>query len=65
VFGYTSYGAQLFIQAKAVIITLLWSGIGSAILFFAIDKTWGMRVTPEVEHEGLDIAEHGERAYHY
>ncbi|WP_116090459.1 ammonium transporter [Sphingomonas crusticola] len=65
VFGYTSYGAQLFIQAKAVIVTLLWSGIGSFILFFAIDKTWGMRVTPEVEHEGLDIAEHGERAYHY
>ena len=65
VFAYTSYGAQLFIQAKAVLLTLVWSGVGSAILYFAIDKTWGMRVTPEVEHEGLDIAEHGERAYHY
>jgi Amt family ammonium transporter len=56
---------QLWIQAQGVGITLLWSGIGSAILFLIIDKTWGMRVTPEVEHEGLDIAEHGERAYHY
>jgi ammonium transporter, Amt family len=56
---------QLTVQAEAVVLTLLWSGIGSAILFFIIDKVWGMRVSPEVEHEGLDIAEHGERAYHY
>jgi Amt family ammonium transporter len=64
-FTYLGYGAQLWIQAKAVIFTLLWSGIGSAILFFAIDKTLGLRPSVEVEHEGLDIAEHGERAYHY
>ena len=63
--GTYSMGAQVLIQLKAVIITLLWSGIGSAILFFAIDKTWGMRATAEAEHEGLDIADHGERAYHY
>jgi Amt family ammonium transporter len=56
---------QLIIQGEAVLLTLLWSGIGSAILFFVIDKIWGMRVSAEVEHEGLDIAEHGERAYHY
>ncbi|HEY0315061.1 MAG TPA: ammonium transporter, partial [Sphingomonas sp.] len=56
---------QLIVQGEGVLITLLWSGIGSAILFFVIDKVWGMRVSPEVEHEGLDIAEHGERAYHY
>jgi Amt family ammonium transporter len=65
IFSYPGYAAQLFIQAKAVIFTLLWSGIGSAILFFVIDKTWGMRATPEQEHEGLDIVDHGERAYHY
>ncbi|WP_454885822.1 ammonium transporter [Sphingomonas oryzagri] len=57
--------SQLIIQAEAVLTTLLISGIGSAILFFVIDKVWGMRVSAEVEHEGLDIAEHGERAYHY
>ncbi|MBV9841866.1 MAG: ammonium transporter [Sphingomonadaceae bacterium] len=56
---------QLIIQGEGVLLTLLWSGIGSAILFFVIDKLWGMRVSAEVEHEGLDIAEHGERAYHY
>ena len=55
---------QLTVQAEAVVITLLWSGIVSAILFFVIDKVWGMRVSPEAESEGLDIAEHGERAYH-
>ncbi|WP_404712705.1 ammonium transporter [Sphingomonas sp. MMS24-J13] len=56
---------QLIIQAEGVLLTLVWSGVGAAVLFFVIDKVWGMRVSPEVEHEGLDIAEHGERAYHY
>ncbi|WP_425231016.1 ammonium transporter [Sphingomonas sp.] len=63
--GAYSMGGQLIIQAEAVIVTLLFSGIGAAILFFVIDKTWGMRPSVEVEHDGLDIAEHGERAYHY
>jgi len=57
--------AQLTTQAEAVGITLLWSGLGAAILYVIIDKLWGFRVSEEVEREGLDIAEHGERAYHY
>ena len=57
--------SQVITQIEAVVVTLLWSGIGSAILFLLIDKTWGMRASPEAEHEGLDIADHGERAYHY
>jgi Amt family ammonium transporter len=56
---------QLWVQLQGVVITLLWSGIGCLILYFIIDKLWGFRVSEEVEHEGLDIAEHGERAYHY
>ncbi|MDQ2877541.1 MAG: ammonium transporter [Pseudomonadota bacterium] len=56
---------QLTTQAEAVTITLVWSAVGAAILYAIIDKLWGFRVSPEVEHEGLDIAEHGERAYHY
>jgi Amt family ammonium transporter len=56
---------QLTVQGEAVLTTLLWSGIISAILYILIDKTWGMRATPEQEHEGLDIVDHGERAYHY
>ncbi|MFW2850912.1 ammonium transporter [Sphingomonas sp. TX0543] len=56
---------QLWIQLQGVLITLVWSGVGAAVLFFVIDKLWGMRPTADVEREGLDIAEHGERAYHY
>jgi Amt family ammonium transporter len=56
---------QVKIQAEAVGVTLLWSGIGAAILFILIDKTWGMRISAEKEVEGLDISDHGERAYHY
>ncbi len=63
--GSYDMAAQVLIQLKAVVVTLLWSGIGSAILFFVIDKVWGMRPSVEVEHDGLDISEHGERAYHY
>ncbi|HEY0270871.1 MAG TPA: ammonium transporter [Sphingomonas sp.] len=63
--GTYNMGAQVFIQIKAVLLTLVWSGVGSAILYFLIDKTWGMRATPEQEHEGLDIVDHGERAYHF
>jgi Amt family ammonium transporter len=63
--GAYDMGAQLITQLKAVGVTLLWSGIGSAILFFIIDKTIGLRPSKEIEMEGLDLAEHGERAYHY
>ena len=56
---------QLLTQAQGVLVTLLWSGIGSAVLFFLIDKTIGLRPTEEAEREGLDLSEHGERAYNY
>ncbi|ALL13538.1 ammonium transporter [Caulobacter henricii] len=56
--------AQLLIQAKAVGVTVLWSAIASAIVFFAIKLIIGLRAAPDAEEEGLDIAEHGERAYH-
>ncbi|GMA78645.1 hypothetical protein GCM10025880_50620 [Methylorubrum aminovorans] len=57
--------AQVITQAKAVGFTILWSGIGSAILYKLVDLTIGLRVTQEEEREGLDIADHGERAYNY
>jgi len=56
--------SQFLIQLKAVLITIAWSGIGSTIVFFVIKLITGLRVTPETEEEGLDISEHGERAYH-
>jgi ammonium transporter, Amt family len=66
-FDATTYdmGKQLLIQLKAVALTLLWSGIGSAILFFVIDKTIGLRPAEDAEREGLDLSSHGERAYNY
>jgi ammonium transporter, Amt family len=63
--GAYDMGAQFITQVKAVVITLLWSGIGSAILYFIIDKTIGLRPSEDAEREGLDLAEHGERAYNY
>jgi Amt family ammonium transporter len=58
-----SIGSQLVVQLKAVGITLFWSGLVSFILFWVINKAIGLRPTKEVEVEGLDINEHGERAY--
>ncbi|MFA6207700.1 MAG: ammonium transporter [Methylocystis sp.] len=57
--------AQMKAQAIAVIATLLWSGIGSAILYKLVDLIVGLRPTPDQEREGLDITDHGERAYNY
>jgi Amt family ammonium transporter len=51
-------------QSKAVLTTLVWSGVGSAILYKVVDLIVGLRAPIEAEREGLDIAEHGERAYH-
>jgi Amt family ammonium transporter len=56
-------GAQFMIQTRAVLVTLAWSGGISAALFFVIEKTIGLRPSVEVEREGLDISEFGERAY--
>ncbi len=56
-------GAQVWKQFVAVVIAVAWSGIGSFVLFKIIDAVIGLRVTSDQEREGLDIAEHGERAY--
>jgi ammonium transporter, Amt family len=55
--------AQVAIQAETVLFTLLWSGIGSAILYWIVDMTIGLRATKQAEIEGLDVSDHGERAY--
>ena len=58
-----SIAGQVWIQAKAVGVTVLWSGIVSAIAYFIVDKTIGLRVSEEDEREGLDITSNGETAY--
>jgi Amt family ammonium transporter len=57
-------GAQLLAQAKTVAVTVLWSGVGSALIFFGIKAATGGRVSRETEVDGLDLREHGEAAYH-
>lgn len=56
---------QMIAQGKAVLATLLYSGIGSAILYKVVDLLVGLRPKPEAEREGLDVTDHGERAYNY
>jgi Amt family ammonium transporter len=60
-----SISAQLLIQLQAVGLTLVWSGVVSFVLFMILKYTIGIRPTAEVENDGLDISEHGERAYNY
>jgi Amt family ammonium transporter len=55
--------AQLWIQVKAVLATLIYSGVLTAVLFWVVDKFVGLRATSEEETEGLDITQHGEIAY--
>ncbi|WP_105515735.1 ammonium transporter [Defluviimonas denitrificans] len=57
-------GAQVMIQIKAVLITLLWSGVGSLILIYITKAITGIRVASDDERQGLDLTSHGESAYH-
>jgi Amt family ammonium transporter len=63
--GAFDLGTQIISQLWAIGITLAWSGGVSLVLFFVIDKLIGLRPTAEAEREGLDINEHGERAYNF
>jgi len=58
-----SIAGQLWIQAKAVGLTIVWSGIVAAIAYKLVDLTIGLRVSEEDEREGLDTTAHGEAAY--
>ena len=59
-----SIAAQVWTQAKAVLVTIVWSGVVSLVAFKLVDLTVGLRVSEEAEREGLDITSHGETAYH-
>ena len=54
---------QVIVQAKAVGVTVVWSGIVSLAAFKLIDKVMGLRVSEDAEREGLDTSTHGESAY--
>ena len=59
----TSVASQVWIQLKAVLLTIVWSGVVSLIAYKIVDAVIGLRVPEEEEREGLDITSHGETAY--
>ncbi|MEO5732315.1 MAG: ammonium transporter [Rubrivivax sp.] len=59
-----SIAGQLLIQAEGVLITIVWSAVVALIAYKIVDMVVGLRVPEEEEREGLDIASHGEAAYH-
>ena len=59
-----SIAAQVWVQFKAVMLTVVWSGVVAFVAFKIADLTIGLRVSEEAEREGLDITSHGETAYH-
>jgi Amt family ammonium transporter len=61
--GFTSIGEQVFVQAKAVGLTVVWSAVVAYVSYKIVDLTIGLRVPEEQEREGLDITSHGESAY--
>jgi Amt family ammonium transporter len=61
--GNSDMAAQVWIQLKAVLLTVVWSGVVSFVAYKVVDMTIGLRVPEEDEREGLDITSHGETAY--
>ena len=55
--------SQFFNQAIAVIFTAIFAGVASFILLKLVDRLVGLRVHIEDEDAGLDLTQHGERAY--
>jgi len=59
-----SVASQVWIQILAVLITIAWCGIVSAILYKVVDAVVGLRPVADDERQGLDLSSHGEAAYH-
>ena len=62
-YGGVEMGAQVMVQIKAVLVTVVWSGVASAVLYLLVNAVMGLRVKEGAEREGLDLTSHGERAY--
>ena len=58
-----SMGAQVWIQTKSVLITVVWSSGVAFVAYKIADVLVGLRVSEEAERQGLDITSHGEAAY--
>ncbi|MBI2313043.1 MAG: ammonium transporter [Betaproteobacteria bacterium] len=62
--GFESIGAQVWIQAKAVGVTIVWTAVVALVSLKIADLVVGLRVPEDEEREGLDTTSHGETAYH-
>jgi Amt family ammonium transporter len=58
-----SIASQVWTQFKAILVTIVWSGVVAFIAYKIVDLVVGLRVSEEEEREGLDISAHGETAY--
>ena len=63
--GAYDMGAQVMTQIKAVGVTVIWTGVVSFVLFYAIKLVFGLRPSADDERQGLDQTSHGESAYNY
>ncbi len=59
----TDIGMQVWIQAKGVIFTVVYTAIVTYVIFKVLDLVMGLRVNEEEESVGLDLAQHNERGY--
>jgi Amt family ammonium transporter len=57
--------AQVISQLWAVGVALVWSATVAFVILFILKKTIGIRASDEAQEEGLDLADHGERAYQH
>ena len=57
--------AQMIVQAKTVGLTLVWSIVGTFVILIVLRVVVGLRPGTDQEREGLDLVDHGERAYNY
>jgi len=57
-------GGQLLVQAKSILITVVWTAVASFIILKIAAVSGGLRVNDDSELEGLDLSQHGERGYH-
>jgi len=62
--GSNAISTQVWIQLKAVLVTVVWSGVVAFLAFKLTDLIVGLRIPEDKEREGLDTTEHGEHAYH-
>ena len=60
-----SIAGQVWVQAQAVGITIVWSAVVAFIAYKVADLLVGLRVPEDEERQGLDTTAHGETAYRY